>query len=270
MQLTSIAPRLILPDGRIRHILDRIDPIAEYRAVVRPMAPTVQPMAIAATRSPLALSTSDHWFKTAQYLIAQQRQQAMAFSIGFAASIAVVVTALAAQPTSKRNEAATSKPEPAAESRIANFAAPSLTATVRIARISLVSDEQPVLQPTPAFTQAVSPVVAALAEPAPISKVAKAEAPRLVHAAAKPEAPGVRRPAPTAPAKAKPAVQAKPDKPAKVELKTVVASAPDQPSPRLAKAMASRLPPLPSAKSPTPTWGADWSRSALGMNQNGP
>lgn len=283
MQQTSIAPRLILPDGRIRLILDRLDPLAEYPAEVRPTAMPAQSVAIATARPLLWSIEPDRWLQSAQVLIGRQRQQMTAFSIGFTASIAVVVTALAAHPTSKRAEAATAKPVLIAESRAENqgnnrlgtFAAPSLTAQVRIAKFTVIDDEHAPMTPTPAFTQGVATVVATLTQPATTANNRPIEAPGVVPATTKTEAP-VRRSPPPAPiaTKAKAQAPAAPVKIAKTEAKPVEVRAVDvqsvDPSPRMAKAMASRLPPMPSAKSPLPTSGTDWSRSALGMNQNGP
>ena len=272
MPRTAFAPRLILPDGRFRLILDRVDPIAEYAAVVVPSTPPAQPLALAFGKAALAYWAPTDWYRSAQGLVAAQRQQVLAFSIGFSASIAVVLTALAAQPTMKRAEA----PAPAlpviaamAENRTATFAAPSLTALVRVAKITVVSDEQPAPVPTPAFTHVVAPVVAALALQPAIARTAPVEAPRVYHAVTKPDAP-IAQPH-VAPAKAKAHHPAPSAKIVKVEAKPVEVRSVERPSPKMAQAMATRLPPMPSAtKSATPPWGNDWMRSTLGMGPNGP
>ncbi len=269
MPRTAFAPRLILPDGRFRLILDRVDPLAIYQPL--------RPVALADGGSPLPVWALAEWHRSARKLIAEQRQQMLAFLTGFTASVAVVLTAMAAQPTPKLTEApAVTKPDLVAESRVGTFATPALVSRIRVAKITVAPEEAPVAAPTPtpAFAQVVAPVVAAFALP-PTESARPLATHQPQQVVARTEAPIAMRPAAAAPAKGKARAASAPVKAAKVEFKPVIVRPVGRPSPQMAQAMASSPPPIgaptkASATRPSPPWANTWMRSTLGMSQDGP
>lgn len=261
MSRTAFAPRLILPDGRFRHILDRVDPFFHDQ----PAWPVAITAATAVTpRGPAA------WQWSAGEASTAQRQQVVAFLIGFAASIAVVLAAVMAQPLPKSAEVpAAAQPAVADAGRIATFATPTLLPRINVAKVTVIADEaaSPVPAPTAAFAQTVAPVVVSLAAAAPIPT-----APPAPTALATPST--GRLAAPPASSRAKITIAASPVRIVKAEAKPLVVVRPvGRPSAQMTAAMIA--PPLPiGARAPVPppssnsTWSNDWMRSSLGMGPN--